>query len=89
MATQLHITVSDAVHAEMFEIARELGLSVAQYARIVLLANRFMSPDAFRQAQLDDLDRREQERRDRDEARRRSGKLGVRRVDGGGFAARA
>lgn len=85
VAVQIHFTVSDEVFDGVFEAARELGLSVNQYARIVFLANRTMGTDEFMQAQRDDLDRREQERRDRDEARRRTNR-GVRRVDGGGYA---
>jgi hypothetical protein len=86
VAVQIHFTVSDEVFDGVFEHARELGISVNQYARIVFLANRVMETDAFMQAQRDDLDRRDQERRERDEARRRTNTRGVRRVDGGGYA---
>ena len=83
MAAQVHFTVSDEVYSDVFEVARELGLSVSQYARIIFLANRYMDPERFHTAQLEDLDRREQERKDRDEARRVSTRT-VKRVDGGG-----
>lgn len=83
MAAQVHFTVSDEVYSEVFEVSRELGLSVSQYARIVFLASRYMDPERFRTAQLEDLDRREHERRERDEARRSSVRT-IRRVDGGG-----
>ena len=83
MAAQIHFTVSDEVYSDVFEVARELGLSVSQYARIIFLANRYMSPERFHTAQLEDLDRRERERRTRDDARKNSGRT-VRRVDGGG-----
>jgi hypothetical protein len=84
MAAQIHFTVSDALHADVYEVAREYGLSVSQYARLVFLANRFMDGERLRETQIADLDRREEERRERDDARRR-GSTNVRRVDGGGW----
>lgn len=84
MAAQIHFTVSDEVHADMFEVAKQYGLSVSQYARLVFLSNRYMNESQFRAAVSDDLDRRERERRERDEARR-VGHSRIRRVDGGGW----
>lgn len=84
MATQVHFTISDALHADLYEVARELGLSVNQYARLVFLSHRYMSAAEVQQARYDDLDRQEKERRERESIRQKQGR-GVRRVDGGGW----
>lgn len=85
MAVQISFSVSDELHADVFEVAKDYNMSVNQYARIVFLSNRYMDKALFQRAIGDDLDRRERERRDREEARR-VGHTRVKRIDGGGWA---